>query len=558
MIDRENPLIRGTPPFDPADQIPHNTSREDTLMTKPTMAELEKKVLELEEENRRLRDQEALRESEAKFRDLFDLSPQATCLINVEIGVLVDANDEFCKFSGFKKQELLERSMTALGLCSEEEWQGILEDLMKSPRISARETIIKQKSGEERTVHFFARLIHHAGGPFVLAALYDTTEKMQLEAQLLRAQKMEAIGNLAGGIAHDFNNLLMAIQGNTSVMLFNVKQGHPHYQMLKNIEKQVQSGIGLTRQLLGYARKGQYEVLPLDFNGLLGESTESFGRARKGIRIHANFSDDLYAVEADQGQLEQIFLNLFINAADAMAGGGELFIETHNATHLDMKNSPYLPKPGNYIRLIVRDTGTGMDEKTLKHLFDPFFTTKEMGRGTGLGLASVYGIVKSHGGYIDVESKKGKGTTFSLYFPASSKKIAAGRAVPRVPVEGSGTILLVDDEDRVLHITAKLIQKLGYQVIEARGGKEAVELYRENAGQIDIVILDMVMPDMNGAVTFDALKKLDPNVRVLLSSGYSIEGEAEEILKRGCDGFIQKPFTSQAISQKINELLGPK
>jgi two-component system cell cycle sensor histidine kinase/response regulator CckA len=383
-------------------------------------------------------------------------------------------------------------------------------------------------------------------------------EKRSLESQFLQAQKMEAIGTLAGGIAHDFNNLLMGIQGNVSLMLMDMDSTHPHFERLKNIEKQAQSGAKLTSHLLGYARKGKYEVKPVDLNQLAEKTSNTFGRTRKEITIHREFAEDLFAIEADPGQIEQVLLNLFVNAADAMRYGGDLILKTVNATHKDMKGKLYDPEPGNYVLLMVTDTGIGMDKKTMERIFDPFFTTKELGRGTGLGLASAYGIIKGHGGYIDVDSEKGKGTTFSIYLPASEKEVRKAAKIAERFIKGTETVLMVDDEDLILKVGQELLEAMGYRVLIAKDGKEAIEVYEKQQDDIDIVLLDMIMPNMGGGEVYDRMKEINPDVTVLLSSGYSINGEATEILERGCDGFIQKPFNMKKLSGKITEVLHKK
>ena len=383
-------------------------------------------------------------------------------------------------------------------------------------------------------------------------------ERKEIEAQLLQAQKMEAIATLAGGIAHDFNNLLTGIQGNVSLMFLDINTEHPHYERLRSIEKQVQSGARLTSHLLGYARKGKYEVKPVQLNRLVEDTSEAFGRTSKQITLKRELAEDLFAIEADLGQIEQVLWNLFVNAADAMPEGGVLTLKTANVTDKDMKGKAYQPKPGNYVQLTVTDKGMGMDKKTRERIFEPFFTTKEVGRGTGLGLASAYGIIKSHGGYIDVESKRRKGTTFSVYLPASSQKVQkVVKAAERV-AKGTGTVLLVDDEEVILKTGQDLLEAIGYRVLTAMDGKEAVEVYRKNRDEIDIVVLDMVMPNMGGGEAYDKMREINPNVKVLLSSGYSIESKAKEILARGCDAFIQKPFGMIEVSAKIREVLGKK
>jgi signal transduction histidine kinase/CheY-like chemotaxis protein len=380
-------------------------------------------------------------------------------------------------------------------------------------------------------------------------------EMKGLEARLLQAQKMEAIATLSGGIAHDFNNLLTGIQGNISLMFLDIDTEHPHYERLKSIEQQIESGARLTSHLLGYARKGRYEVKPIDFNRLMEDASQAFGRTRKQITINRELAEDLLAIEADRGQIEQVLWNLFVNASDAMLEGGVLTLKTANVTDEDMKGRMYQPKPGNYVQLMVTDTGTGMDKETMERVFDPFFTTKEMGRGTGLGLASVYGVVKGHGGYIDVYSEKGTGSTFSTYLPASQERVEKAVEITMEVTKGTGTVLLVDDEDVILEVGKDLLGTMGYRVLLAGDGREAVEVYGKNCDVIDIVILDMVMPTMGGGEAYDRMKEINPKVKVLLSSGYSIDGKATEIMDRGCSGFIQKPFTMQELSIRIGKLL---
>ncbi len=380
-------------------------------------------------------------------------------------------------------------------------------------------------------------------------------EKEKLEFQFLEAQKMESIGTLAGGLAHDFNNLLMGIQGRTFLMLMDTDSSHPHIEHLKGIEEYVGNAVDLTRQLLGFARGGKYEVKPADLNELIDKSSDMFGRTKKEITIHKKNQMDLWTVEVDQSQIKQVLLNLYVNAWQSMPGGGELFLETENVMLDDDFVKPYDVEPGKYVKISVTDTGVGMDKATQERIFNPFFTTKEMGRGTGLGLASAYGIIKNHGGIINVSSKKGKGATFNIYLPASEKEVVKDKALSIDIIKGTETILLVDDEDIIIDVSKELLKKLGYKVLIAKSGKSAVELYEGHKNEIDMVILDMTMPDMGGGDTYDRLKELYPNIKVLLSSGYSIDGQATEILERSCNGFIQKPFNISALSQKIREIL---
>jgi len=327
--------------------------------------------------------------------------------------------------------------------------------------------------------------------------------------------------------------------------------------MLKTIEKKVQSGSKLTNQLLGYASKGKYEIKPIYLNQLVEETVEAFGRTRKSITIYKDLAKNVFPIEADPGQIEQVLMNLMVNAADAMPLGGDLFLTTSNISHNEFQGKVYQPKPGNYVSLTVTDTGIGMDAKTLERIFNPFFTTKEFGKGTGLGLASVYGIIKGHGGYVDVESEKGKGATFKIYLPATEKKIEkAGKGLDPI-LRGTETILIIDDEDQVLDVGQRFLRFMGYHVLAARDGEEAISIYKSHREKIDLVILDLVMPKMEGGKVFDRLKEISPEVKVLIASGYSLDGEASQLLERGAKGFIQKPFDMKQLSQSIWSILNP-
>jgi PAS domain S-box-containing protein len=381
-------------------------------------------------------------------------------------------------------------------------------------------------------------------------------KREELEKQLIQAQKMEAVGTLAGGIAHDFNNLLMGIQGYTSLMMLKTDAGHYHYEKLKNIEHYVIRGADLTRQLLGFARGGKYEITPANMNELIIKSSRMFGRTKKEIAVTTRLEPRLWTVEVDQGQIEQVLLNLYLNAAQAMPGGGRIDIETQNRIldDIEAQNSYY--KPGKYVRISIQDSGVGMDEKTKQRIFEPFFTTKEMGRGTGLGLASAYGIVKSHGGFIDVESEIGHGSNFIIHLPISARAPQKQQTAHEEKLyKGDETILLVDDEAVMLEVGAEMLEKLNYKVISVRSGKEAVELFMEKRDEIDLTILDMIMPEMNGSETFNLLNQIQPGLKVLVSSGYSLSEEAARISKLGCNSFIQKPFDIYRISSKIREVL---
>jgi PAS domain S-box-containing protein len=391
----------------------------------------------------------------------------------------------------------------------------------------------------------------------LIVILKDVTERQRWETYLREAKKMESIGTLAAGIAHDFNNILMGIQGNSSLMLLDINPTHQHYAKLKNIEKQIKSATKLTGQLLGYASKGRYEIRSINLNELIQETYEAFRSSRREITVRMDLAEDLADIQGDIGQIEQVLLNLFVNAGDAMPASGQLYLTTANTDHKHMSSKLYSPKEGRYVFFSITDTGTGMDPETQGRIFEPFFTTKEMGRGTGLGLASVYGILKGHGGYIDVESQKGMGTTFRFYLPAVERKPKAKPEAEEKKGLGKpqNVILLIDDEELFRKIGGDMLKALGYRILLASSGREAAELFRKNRNKVDLVILDIVMPEMRGSQVFDRLREIDPTVKILLASGYSIDGEATDLLERGCNGFIQKPFNLDRLSGAIRGIL---
>ncbi len=502
---------------------------------------------------------EAFSDSDRTAHVLLNAAPTAAFLIDVA-GSILAVNHLAAKRLDVPAEKMIGRPIA----------EFTPPDVVESRTQKAREVIHEgrpvffEDTSEGRTFFSSVHPIHDKHGRVVKLAIHskDITEekrseeeRRKLTIQLQQAQKMEAIGTLAGGIAHDFNNLLMAIQGNVSLMLFDTPVSQAHHRALINIEKLVRSGADLTSKLLGYARKGKYESRSILLNDLVAETAETFGRMRKEIRIERAFAPDLKGIIADRGQLEQVLLNMFVNAADAMSAGGRLLLQTDNVTHREIPSKGYTVRPGEYVRLRVVDSGVGIDPAIIDRIFDPFFTTKKMGRGTGLGLASAYGIVKGHNGYIDVESGPGAGTTFFVYFPATEMKPCPSADPPCQPLDGTGTVLLVDDEEAVLEVTAELIRRLGYTVFCARSGREALEIFGREGDRINVVILDMIMPGMGGGEVFDQLKRTHPRLKVLLASGYSMQGQAREIMDRGCDGFLQKPFTVDDLSVRLRSIM---
>jgi len=525
--------------------------------------ELKKANAELREEIKiREESEAALRESEKKFRDLFEKSSDHLYVHDLE-GNLISSNLAFKAECGYNEEYLHSRNIRDLipdrYMDKFDEYlkriieKGYDEDIM----------ILLTKDGREIVVEYKNSLIRDAdGNPVaVRGAGRDISERIKaeqqkhrLEMQLMRMQRMEAIGTLAGGIAHNFNNLLMGILGNASLASLEIDSDHQLQRNLENIKTLVESGSRLTRQLLEYSKGGTYEVQPVDMSLLTKKTAEAFGGTRKDITIHFEL-DNGCNIDADKGQIEQVLLNLFVNAADAMPSGGDLFLETEIVSHLHLADKPFKAKPGNYVRLTSRDTGIGMDEETIEHIFEPFFTTKGLIKGTGLGLASVYGIIKAHGGYIEAKSRKGEGASFIIHVPVSVQKVIREAPEDKEIVYGNEKILLVDDEKIILETSERLLCYLGYSVIKAQGGREAIEIFSTGRDRIDLVILDLIMPEIGGDLVFDKLVKIKKDVKVIISSGYDIDGKVQEVLDRGCKGFIQKPFDIKDLSSKIREVL---
>ena len=505
----------------------------------------------------RRRAEDALRQSEERFREMARLLPQ-TVFESDGSGKLTFVNEAALTRFGFMPEDM-EKGVNFIDVLAPEELPRARANFL---RVLAGESLgLSEYRARKRDGTTFPALVHSTrilkNGKTVgtRGFVVDISEKKAMEDQLLRSQKMEAIGTLAGGIAHDFNNLLMGILGNVSLMLMHMEEGHPFHERLKSMEEYVQRGSELTRQLLGFARGGKYEVRTTPLGEFVRKSAEMFGRTKKEIHIHHRTAENLWPVDVDRGQMDQVLLNLFVNAWQAMPGGGNLFLSLENVEIGPAEAQSGGVEPGRFVKLIVADTGVGMDEATRARIFDPFFSTKERGHGTGLGLASVYGIIKNHGGFVRVESEKGAGAAFMIYLPASTREMKEEPGRESRIFKGKGTILLIDDEKMIVDVATEMLKELGYTVFSADGGRPGIEIFEQNKGRIDLVILDMIMPDLGGRETFEALAKSEPSVKVLLSSGYSLGSQAKAIMDMGCRGFIQKPFSMVDLSEKVRQIL---
>ena len=403
--------------------------------------------------------------------------------------------------------------------------------------------IVRIRDKEIRWVFCHGNLsLDGRGSPSKLAGtLLDITERKQMEGELLQAKKLESIGRLAGGVAHDFNNLLTVINGYSELLVRRTSEFDPAYPQLKEIRRAGDRAAELTMQLLAFSRKQVLQPKPLNFNDVVRDSDRMLRRViGEDIELICMLDPALRPVEADPGQLHQVIVNLAVNARDAMPVGGKLIIETAN--------------DGSEVCLMVRDTGHGMDERTLEHVFEPFFTTKGVGKGTGLGLATVYGIVRQSAGKILVESQVGQGTTFTVRLPAAEH--AALAESPAEPASmGSGTVLLVEDEEGVRQLAATILEHHGYRVLAAPGGQEAIDLFERHAKGIDLLLCDVVMPRMRGPELATHLRARQPEIKVLFMSGYTDPSIANHAVAAGLR-FLQKPFAADALVRAVNETLG--
>jgi PAS domain S-box-containing protein len=387
----------------------------------------------------------------------------------------------------------------------------------------------------------------------------DASERKHLEQRVTQAQKMEAIGRLAGGVAHDFNNLLTAILGYSELALDSLHAGDPLRELLEEVRKAGHRAADLTRQLLAFSRQQTLAPRVLDLGALVADMEKMLRRLiGEDVQLVTALAPGLGLVKADPSQIEQVLMNLAVNARDAMPWGGKLVIETANvqldeayaAAHAEVR-------PGRYVLLAVSDTGEGMDEETRHHIFEPFFTTKESGKGTGLGLATVYGILRQSGGSVSVYSEPGRGTTFKVYLPRVEEAGPAPPARPGIadlPL-GNETLLLVEDEDAVRALARTVLQTAGYHVLEARQGSEALALGEQHAGRIDLLVTDVVMPQMSGRDLADRLAALQPDFRVLYLSGYPVNAIAQHGVLEPGTAFLQKPFTPGQLARKVREVL---
>lgn len=518
-------------------------------------AELQKEIV-----NREATEKE-LRKSKQQFESLSQNSPDIIYTLDRN-GRINYVNPAWSEILGHDHSEIMGREFT---------------DFAKPKDIPRYRKLFRQIRDEGRTFRDVAgELIHKDGtirhfilsgaqnqndrdsAPGMVGLLKDTTTQQKLQAQLLHSQKMEAIGNMAGGIAHDFNNLLQAIQGYAELLLITGASEGKNHQEISEIKKAAQRGSALTQQLLTFSRKGEINFRPVNLNMEVESVYKLLLRTiPKMIEIRLDLSSDIFYINADPGRIEQIIMNLGVNARDALKEDGFITIKTSNIT-LDnwfcRENTG--SRPGDYVLLEISDNGEGIPEEVVEHIFEPFFTTKEAGKGTGLGLAIVYGIVKNHHGYITCSSTVGCGTSFKIYLPAiKTTEIIEEKPKESLSKGGSETILLVDDEEQVLQIGSRVLTKFGYNVIQASNGDEAISLYKDKFAIIDVIILDMIMPKMGGRQCLNEILKINPEAKVIISSGFSAENSDEEDIRRLIKGFIHKPYEVKYLLSTVRDVL---
>ena len=507
---------------------------------------------------------ESLRLSEAGFRSVIEDAPYGIYRAAID-GKLLRANPALQKMLGYEKlDELLDASLARDIFRDPSDFDGLKELLDSANEFKDLEVELKRRDGAFITVRCTGRKVkeEYQGMPCFDVFAEDVTEKRILERQLRMAGKMEAVGRLSGGIAHDFNNLLGVIIGYTQVLRKRLDPGNALLEHVEEIEKAGQRATALTRQLLAFSRQQILTPSILRLNDLVLDMVKMLPRLLgEDINVSTRLCSDLGMVKADQGQIEQVIMNLAVNARDAMPKGGELRIETANV-ELDHAYARQHPgaKPGNYVKLAVIDSGAGIDKQILAHIFEPFFTTKEVGKGTGLGLATVYGVVKQSGGYIWVDSEPGQGASFEIFLPRVSEP--ADRITPSAPLAevrgGSETILLVEDSEPLRKLTRGFLESQGFQVLVAQDGEDALQVEARHAGKIDLLLTDIVMPGMNGRVLAEKLLAKQPGTRVLYISGYTdsfiaVHGALEQGM-----ALLHKPFTEEALIRKVREVLDAK
>ncbi|MDP2993005.1 MAG: PAS domain S-box protein [Deltaproteobacteria bacterium] len=510
----------------------------------------------------RKRAEEALLESEKKYRALFEESKDVVFISTPE-GKFLDINPAGIDLFGYcSKEELLKVSIAKDLYFNPENREIYQRRLEQNGFVKDYEIDMKRKDGEKLVVLVTSTAVRDEKGAVVAyrGMIRDVTEHKKLEQQLLHAQKMEAVGQLAGGVAHDFNNILTVTIGCGNLLKMKMEEDDPLKTYVDQILTSSERAASLTQSLLAFSRKQILNPQPVKINKIV-KSVEKLLLRVIGEDIHIQLktmvTDKDLTVMADSGQIEQVLMNLATNARDAMPKGGLLIIETElvKLSNEYIKTHVY-GKPGIYALVSVTDTGLGMDEKTKGKIFEPFFTTKEVGKGTGLGLATVYGIIKQHSGYIDVYSELGKGTTFKIYLPVIKSEAEETKPEVITPLKnGTETVLVAEDETEVRRLIKSMLEEFGYKIIEAVDGEDAIDKFMENKDRIQLLILDVIMPRRNGKEAYEEIKKVRPDIKALFISGYATDIIHEKDILEKKINFISKPILPTELLKKVREVL---
>ncbi|HUP88864.1 MAG TPA: PAS domain S-box protein [Longimicrobiales bacterium] len=507
------------------------------------------------------RTEEALRESEQRFRKILETSAEGVAIRN-PAGRLTFVNDRFAQMLGYQVDEMI--GLNVFDIVVNEYRAQMAESAERRKRTGKAEQLdleFLHKTGSRISILLSASPLYDADGNYIgsLGMLTDISERKNLEAQLRQSQKIEAVGRLAGGIAHDFNNLLTAIRGHVDLLLADTPVEAHVRSDIEEIGKAADRAAGLTQQLLAFSRRQILQPRVIELDTVVTDMETLLRRMiNEDIRLLTRLRSGNACVRADRSQLEQVLMNLAVNARDAMPNGGTLTIETSvvdiDEEFVRANNGSHA---GRHVRLCVTDSGAGMDAETLSHVFEPFFTTKELGKGTGLGLATVYGVVKQSDGYIRVESEPRAGTTFEILLPAVKAVTEAPRDLVFKPGSaGKGeTILVAEDEDAVRSLASRILRKRGYNVLEAKNGVEAMELARAHRGTIDLLLTDVIMPVLGGRELGERLGELRPGTKVLFMSGYTDDALLQRGVLQGDGQFLEKPFSPEGLAAKIREVL---
>ena len=540
------------------------------IYSEALIRKLEEKTLQLEDSNRALQQdiagrklmEESLRESEERFRATFELAAVGIAHVAAS-GRFLRANDKLCQSTGYSREELLELTFNDLTL-TEDRAAGEAARLamLDGTRVEfSAEKRYQRKDGEVFWVSIDTTLLRdQAGHPkYFISVIADISERKKLEQQFLRAQRMESIGTLAGGIAHDLNNLLAPIMMGVELLRLN-ETSPKNREIIDRMEGSSKRAASLVRQVLSFARGVDGTRVPLQIRHIIREVEDIVESTfPKGIALESSLAPDLWPVVGDPTQLNQVLLNLCVNARDALPAGGLLALRAGNVVidrHHDATNKGV--SEGNYVRIEVTDTGCGIPREIIDRIFEPFFTTKEVGKGTGLGLSTVLGIVRSHGGFVNVYSEPGKGTTFRVHLPALVEGAPAtglGPCEEKLPKGKGELVLVVDDESSIREITRQTLETFGYRVLLAADGAQAIKLHEGQSGEIAVVVTDMMMPVMDGPMLIAALRRIDPRVRVIAVSGLSTNGEPSSGAVDGQKYFLSKPYTARALLTLLREVL---